>query len=112
MRPPPPQRSVSPHIPSASKPFLRTYCLAASYITVGLRARMVDLLSAVADRFPKGSLNVFDRDLRYMFASGEGLAAVGLYPDHLIGRTVYELFPDVATLVQPFYRRAFEGESV
>src|SRR5690242_1211110 len=72
---------------------------------------MVDLLS-LAQRFPKGSINVFDRDLRYMFAAGEGLVTVGLYPDHLIGRTIYELFPDGAALVQPFYQRAFEGESV
>ena len=35
-------------------------------------------LSRVLDRFPNGSINIFDSELRYLFAGGEGLAAAGL----------------------------------
>jgi hypothetical protein len=74
---------------------------------------MSRLLKAVVARFPNGSINVFDRDLRYVFAAGEGLAAVGLSSASLIGRTLDELFPagEVAS-VKPFLERAFEGQAV
>src|SRR5215210_5195935 len=63
--------------------------------------------------FPNGSVNVFDRDLRYLLAEGRGLEEEGLTPEMLVGRTIDELFPtESAALVGPFYRRAFAGENV
>lgn len=72
-----------------------------------------DFLAALLARIPNGSVNVFDPDLRYIFAGGEGLAAAGLSPEMLVGRTVAELFTaESAALVEPFYRRALAGEAV
>ena len=63
--------------------------------------------------FPNGSVNVFDRDLRYLLAEGKGLEQVGLSPEMLVGKTLPELFPkESADFVVPYYRRAFEGEAV
>jgi PAS domain S-box-containing protein len=63
--------------------------------------------------FPNGSVNVFDRDLRYLLAEGRGLEEEGLAPEMLVGKTIEELFPrESADFVGPFYRRAFAGENV
>jgi PAS domain S-box-containing protein len=63
--------------------------------------------------FPNGSVNVFDRDLRYLLAEGRGLEEEGLTPEALVGKTVGELFPkESAECVEPFYGRAFAGEDV
>jgi PAS domain S-box-containing protein len=63
--------------------------------------------------FPNGSVNVFDRDLRYLLAEGRGLKEAGLSPEMLVGKTIEELFPkESADFVGPFYRRAFAGENV
>src|ERR687890_2257287 len=63
--------------------------------------------------FPNGSVNVFDRDLRYVLAEGQGLRQEGLSPEMLVGKTLHELFPkESADFVMPYYQRAFAGEDV
>ncbi|HEX6710408.1 MAG TPA: ATP-binding protein [Rubrobacter sp.] len=63
--------------------------------------------------FPNGSVNVFDRDLRYLLAEGQGLRQEGLSPEMLVGKTLHELFPkESADFVMPHYQRAFAGEDV
>jgi PAS domain S-box-containing protein len=71
------------------------------------------LLRTLLAHFPNGSVNVFDHDLRYRLAAGQGLAAVGLSSEQLVGRTLAELFePAEFDYVAPFYRRALAGETV
>ena len=49
---------------------------------------------------PNGSVSVFDNDLRYLYAAGKGLDAVGLRPETLIGKRLSEVFPpEAAALV-------------
>ena len=70
-------------------------------------------LNAMADRFPNGSINIFDREMRYVFAEGEGLRAVGLSAGALVGKRLADIFSaESVAYVEPFYRRAFLGESV
>ena len=70
-------------------------------------------LDAVADALPGGSLNVFDRHLRYVYARGSGLAEVGLSPDALVGRTLVEVYgAEGAALVDEHYRQALAGKHV
>ena len=70
-------------------------------------------LNAMADRFPNGSINIFDREMRYVFAEGEGLRAVGLSAGALVGKRLADIFSaESVAYVEPFYRRAFQGESV
>jgi PAS domain S-box-containing protein len=71
------------------------------------------MLEALLLRFPNGSINIYDRELRYLLVGGEGLEIVGLTAGYLHGKTLHELFPPAAVaLVEPFYRRAFAGERV
>ena len=73
----------------------------------------IPLLTAVLDAFPNGSINVFDRDLRYVFAAGRGLTEVGLEPKALVGRTLGELFDAaLVAIVTPYYQQALTGEHV
>jgi PAS domain S-box-containing protein len=72
-----------------------------------------DFLTRVLELYPNGSINIFDVDLRYVFAGGQGLAEVGLTPAMLLGRRLREVFPpDLVDHVEPFYLRAFGGDSV
>lgn len=71
------------------------------------------LLDAMLQQFPNGSINVFDRDLRYLYAVGAGLERVGLSPAALVGTRLADMFPaDSVAYVEPFYERAFAGETV
>jgi signal transduction histidine kinase len=67
------------------------------------------LLAAI----PNGSVSIFDRELRYVYAAGKGLDDVGLSPEQLQGKRLGDVFPSDATaFVELEYRRAFGGESV
>src|ERR671932_1800592 len=71
------------------------------------------LLRHLTRNIPGGSLNVFDHDLRYLFAAGQGLAQVGLSSAGLVGKRLAEVFPaESVAAVTPYYRRAFAGELV
>src|SRR4051794_27356592 len=71
------------------------------------------LMDAMLQQFPLGSVNVFDRELRYLFAAGTGLEGVGLSPASLIGKRLAALSPaDSVAFVRPFYERAFAGDVV
>jgi PAS domain S-box-containing protein len=62
---------------------------------------------------PNGSVNVFDRDLRYLFTEGRGLEEVGMSRETLVGRTIHEVFGEEGLgLVEGHYRKAFSGEEV
>ncbi|MGI9069373.1 MAG: PAS domain-containing protein [Pyrinomonadaceae bacterium] len=63
--------------------------------------------------FPNGSVNVFDRDFRYLLAEGMGLESIGLSSQHLVGKTLAEVFPkNEVEHARRFFERAFAGEEV
>ena len=65
----------------------------------------------LVESFPEGAVFLFDEDLTYRLAGGEGLTDVGLTPDEVIGRTIHDLFPaDIAERQAKYYRRALDGE--
>jgi len=65
----------------------------------------------LVENFPEGAVFLFDEDLVYQLAGGEGLAEVGLSPDDVIGQTIHDLFPnDIAERQADYYRRALRGE--
>jgi DNA-binding CsgD family transcriptional regulator len=70
------------------------------------------LLDAMLEQFPDGAVNVFDRDLRFLYVAGTGLPRIGLRPEELIGHRLDELFPEIVAWVRPFFNRAFAGETV
>jgi signal transduction histidine kinase/CheY-like chemotaxis protein len=66
----------------------------------------------VARNFPNGAVLLFDRDLRFLVADGSELAAMGLSPEVMEGRTVRAVFPpDVCAVLEPPCRATFDGAS-
>ncbi|MCS3638539.1 PAS domain S-box-containing protein [Salinibacter ruber] len=65
----------------------------------------------LVDNFPDGAVFLFDEDLTFRTAGGQGLADVGLSTDEVVGRTLHDLFPeDIADRQVEYYRRALDGE--
>src|SRR4051794_12282721 len=74
-----------------------------------LQTRLTDLL---LERLPNGSVAVFDREYRYLYAAGEGLRAAGLSSEYLTGRPLTELFPaPEVTIAKRHYAQAFAGHT-
>ena len=69
-------------------------------------------LRTLIDHFPNGAVVLFDPELRFLVAGGQGLAEAGLPPHFLEGKTVWEAFdPAVAALNDPLMRAALEGRA-
>jgi len=65
---------------------------------------------ALVRAFPDGAIVLFDHDLRYVIADGAALATVGLSPEQMEGKTLWEVLPsEVAAANEPRYRQALAG---
>ncbi|MBP1715304.1 MAG: diguanylate cyclase, partial [Deltaproteobacteria bacterium] len=68
------------------------------------------LLRTMIRNLPEAAAFVIDRDLRYRVADGHALYAVGMKPEDLEGKTIFEsLAPSVAASHEPYYRQALAG---
>src|SRR4051812_34760610 len=71
------------------------------------------VLTAMVANFPNGTINVFDRDLRHMVATGRGFEKLPVNPANLIGRRLQDLMSsDAFNKVESLYKRAFLGEKI
>ncbi len=52
-----------------------------------------NLYNAIAENFPNGTINVYDRELRYLFVAGKELEKLGFQQEDLIGKTMREVLP-------------------
>jgi signal transduction histidine kinase len=69
------------------------------------------LYRSILSQFPNGAVLLFDRDLRYRLAEGQGLAEVGLSKAGLEGRTIWEALPaETSAAIEPVYRDALAGQ--
>jgi PAS domain S-box-containing protein len=68
-------------------------------------------LRAVYDGAPVG-LAFLDRDLRYVTLNRRLADMNGAAVEEHLGRTVKEMIPEIYPLVEPFIRRALDGESI
>jgi PAS domain S-box-containing protein len=73
----------------------------------------VEVFRTLLKNFPNGSINIFDKNLRYIYAAGQGLDEVGLSPNSLVGKSLFELYsPEDAEHAAAYYRLALEGRAV
>jgi PAS domain S-box-containing protein len=75
-------------------------------------AAMVDLLAICIAETP-AAIAMFDRQMRYLAVSKRFVADYGLAPDtQTIGRSHYEVFPEIPERWRAIHRRVLEGESM
>jgi len=68
------------------------------------------LYRTLARNFPNGAVFLFDHDLRYTIADGQGLAEQGYSRETFEGRTLYEVLPpQLVSIQEPLYRAALAG---
>ena len=78
--------------------------------SLGLGVDLAALAAHVLELTPGAGLAVYDRDLRYVLAAGPLVAGHISETVPAIGKTIVEIFPGVAALLLPHYRRALAGE--
>ncbi|MEQ8753152.1 MAG: AAA family ATPase [Coleofasciculus sp. G1-WW12-02] len=70
------------------------------------------LYRTLTQNFPNGSVLLFDQNLRFLLAEGEGVRAGGFEPEQLKGKTITDvLSPDVCKIIEPLYQSALAGET-
>ncbi len=73
----------------------------------------VETYKMIARNFPHGTINVFDRDLRYLFVEGKELFEMGITSEELFGSKYTErLAPEIAQLAESNLQKVFEGEAI
>lgn len=71
------------------------------------------LYRTIARHFPNGTINVFDRDLKYVFVEGQELFNYRLTSENLMGTSYLDRLPeDVRAEIEPKLRRVFDGEDL
>ncbi|MFK8038817.1 MAG: ATP-binding protein [Crocinitomicaceae bacterium] len=84
-----------------TKVFERTKALEESQI----------LYTAVAQNFPNGTINVFDKNLNYIFAEGKELFKLGITSKKLIGTSyLARLSASVRPMIESALREVFKGK--
>ncbi|MCB0479060.1 MAG: PAS domain S-box protein, partial [Crocinitomicaceae bacterium] len=67
----------------------------------------------IARNFPDGTINVFDRELNYIFIEGEELYSMGITSEKLIGTNYLDRLPKrVHEEIRSNLQQVFEGKSV
>lgn len=70
-----------------------------------------ELYSAIARNFPNGTINVFDRDLNYIFVEGKELYQLGITSEKLIGTSyLNRLGADIRPQIGSALARVFNGD--
>jgi PAS domain S-box-containing protein len=68
------------------------------------------LYREVARNFPKGTINVFDKDLKYVFVEGEDLYKAGITSSRLMGTSYMKHLPvEVRELINSELQEVFKG---
>jgi len=67
------------------------------------------LMSYIIEHSPSG-IAVFDRDLRYLYASTQFFKEYNVAEKDLIGKKHYEVFPDLPQKIREVHQRALSGE--
>lgn len=71
-----------------------------------------ELYSAIARNFPNGTINVFDRDLNYIFVEGKELFQLGITSEKLIGTSYLKrLSEEIRPRIKRALLEVFEGET-
>jgi PAS domain S-box-containing protein len=71
------------------------------------------LYRMIARNFPNGTINVFDRELNYVFAEGGEMYRYGITSEKLMGRNYIDRLPDeLQEMMREKLGKVFKGESL
>jgi len=71
------------------------------------------LYTAVAQNFPNGTINVFDKDLKYIFAEGKELYTHGITSKKLIGTSYIDRLPkEIQPIINSKLQQVFKGKKL
>lgn len=71
------------------------------------------LYRAIARNFPNGTINVFDRDLRYVFVEGKELFRLNISSEKLVGTSYLDrLDPEIRETIRFRLEEAFQSQNV
>ncbi|MEM1136832.1 MAG: ATP-binding protein [Bacteroidota bacterium] len=71
------------------------------------------LYSAIAHNFPNGTINVFDRNLDFVFVDGKELTKLNLSAEDFIGKSFSSYFDgELANFIRKKYLKVLEGETL
>lgn len=74
--------------------------------------RSFALFSQIARNFPKGTINVFDENLNYVFVDGKELFNMGIDGKSLVGSNyIKRLSSDIAPTIEQKLREVFKGQN-
>lgn len=66
----------------------------------------------LVEQFPNGIVTLFDEDHRYQLVGGRGFDQLSVSADDLEGNRLQDVFPPAnVEVLEPHYRRAFEGQA-
>lgn len=72
--------------------------------------RRLEASDTLVKNFPNGAVILFDKELRYIIASGKGLEDVNLKSNDMIGKRVQEIFDkETSDFLVPYYEKALKG---
>ncbi len=84
--------------------------LEKAYHELMLLKNKLEASDTVVKNFPNGAVLLFDSELRYMLAKGQGLSDVNLTEDYIVGKTVWEVYTDsLSRKIAYFYNKALKG---
>lgn len=70
------------------------------------------LYEAIARNFPKGTINVFDKNLNYIFAEGQDLFKYGITSKMLMGKNYLKKIPhEIKPIIEENLKKVFQGQS-
>lgn len=71
------------------------------------------LYRLIARNFPNGTINVFDKELNYVFAEGAEMYRYGITSEKLVGKNYLERLPeDLRPMMEDKLKAVFNGESL
>ncbi|MGQ3411196.1 PAS domain S-box protein [Natrinema sp. LN54] len=66
----------------------------------------------LVENFPNGAVGLFDEELRYTAAGGAILEEVGTAEEEIVGKTLWERYPEeLAAQLEPNFRAALDGDT-
>ncbi len=64
----------------------------------------------IVRNFPNGAVLLFDRELKYTLASGQGLDDLNLREEDLVGKKIWDVYEaDISNKLSHYYKKALDG---